>query len=253
MSCERYVPCLLRVILIGTFVTAPWFVSGSLAQPYDYHPLDIGSHWYYENQVGDWQSMTIVGEEEVLGTVTRVRRQELAAEIFENFWTRDESGNLFIHGARNLTYTFEVAYLPPVRMVDAPLYLGKNWITENIVLYDLEGNPLGDSLDYPLQVYFEGDIEVPAGQFYAYGVGQVIYPPILRNAQGERFDLLGRHLKEADPTEREQATEWYVDGVGLAQHTYLVPPETWWRLQWWNQPTPAAPVTWGAIKALYRE
>jgi hypothetical protein len=252
MSHRRPQFCHSQILLTGVFIAIWWLGGDSAAQPFDYHPLELGSQWYYENAIGDWQSMVIVGDETILGSVTRVRRQEEAIQTFENFWTRDQSGNLFLHGARNLTFDFEMAYLPPIRMVDAPLYLGKYWVTEGVELYDLDGNPMGSSIDYALQVYFEGDITVPAGEFYAYGVGEVIDRLEFRNDKGERFDVLGRCLREADPPERDQATEWYADGIGLVQHTYVVPPEAWWQLQWWEQPTPALPMTWGAIKAGYR-
>ena len=62
--------------------------------------------WFYEGSQQTLHTISIVGEEEILGTLTRVRRQVEHDQIFENFWTTDENDHLYLHGARNLTHSF---------------------------------------------------------------------------------------------------------------------------------------------------
>jgi hypothetical protein len=237
---------------------SPWLAvvllsaAGSPSPGYDYHPLDVGHQWYY---VGDGplrELMTITGAEEILGADTRVRRQERDDQIFENFWSTDGEGNLHLHGGRNLTFPHEVAYVPPIRMVEAPLYLGNEWTTENVGLYDLQGHPYGYWFDAARQVYSEGTLLVPAGQFYAYGVGWADSIPVVRNQQGACFDLLGYHLAEPGSEDRAGAIEFYVDGLGLARQADQPGSQQWLDLKWWEIPVPAEGISWGAVKALFR-
>ena len=197
--------------------------------------------------------MTITGEEEILGALTRVRRQQMTTDLFENFWTADSAGNVYIHGARNLVDDFEVAYLPPILMVDAPLAYGKAWMTEGVMNYDLDGTPWGgDPYDYSLRVYFEGFVAVPAGDFYSYGVGYDAGPVLVRSAAGEFYDIFGRRLRAGEQLTEADITEWYSDGTGLAQQTTYAAGEHPLRLIWWNPTVFTEASSWGRIKHLFR-
>jgi len=238
------VPMLLLVLVVCP-------VSGA-AQ--DYFPLDIGNEWYYESDLAETQLMTIIGEEVILGTVTRVRRQEMEADLFENFWTRDSAGNLSLHGARSLMYDdFEVAYLPPIRMVDAPLELGKSWVTEGVLPHDLDGTPWdGEPFDYPLTVYSEGFVSVPAGEFYSYGVGFDTGPLLLQSPSGDAFDVFGRHIAVEEILTEVNTTDWYCDGIGLVQHTTYAAGQHALQLHWWSTPVSTESSSWGRVKRLFR-
>jgi|GEM_PF-1757632 len=218
-----------------------------------YMPLGVGNQWYYENDLAETQLMTIIGEATVLGIVTRVRRQEMPTDLFENYWTRDGSGHLYLHGARNLLDDFEVAYHPPIRMVDAPLEEGKTWVTEGIRLYDLDGTPWGeDPFDYPLRVYFEGEVSVPAGLFYAYGIAWDQGPAVLQLASFTGHDLFGCRVLAGDRPLDGDITDWYSDGVGLVKHTTWAGGQHAFDLHWWSIPVSTEPCSWGRIKSLYR-
>jgi hypothetical protein len=218
----------------------------------NYHPLDIGWQWEYESSAVGHQTMTITGELSVLGTTTRIRRQVEGDQTFENFWTSDDRGNLYIHGARNLTVPFEAAYLPPIQMVSAPLVLNSTWTTRDIRIFYLDGTSWGgDPFDYPLRVYSAGTMDVPAGEFFAYGVGYDIGPPPVLATGREEFDILGRWLGESAPR-ADNSTDWYAVNVGLVQQGPYANPEDEFRLlSYQGPPVPVLPVTWGSIKARF--
>lgn len=236
------------------FVLLALAVSPGAAVGQDYLPLTTGNQWYYESDLGETQLMTIIGDETILGVPTRVRRQDMTSDLFENFWTRGPDGSLFLHGARNLLDQLEWAYCPPLEMADAPLYLGKAWVTHDVQTYYLDGTPMdGDPFNYPCRVDFAGNVEPPAGTFYAYGVGFDPDSLAVRAPDGGVFDLFGRRLTGAAPRTDIDITDWYCDNVGIVLQTIYAEEQHPLQLMWWNQPTPAASISWGRIKAAYRE
>lgn len=240
LLCKRLAIALGAIVLPGVV----------LAQ--NYHPLNIGFRWEYYSTAEGHQVMTISGELVVLGTTTRIRYQAEEIQLYENYWTSDAAGNLFLHGARNFTFPMDVAYLPPIQMVSAPLFAGKTWITYDIQLYSLDGIPWGDEpFDYPVRVYNEGYMQVPAGEFYAYGVGYDINPALIIRTANGAFDVFGRHLEEV-VTGSDNSSEWYSVDVGLVQFGPYADPENDFRLlAYYPPPTPVLSTTWGAIKALF--
>lgn len=219
------------------------------ATAYEYHPLGLGTQWIYDNPQGGLHYMTITGEREVLGVSAVIRHQDEDTQTFENYWTTDVFGNLFLHGAFNYD-GFGIAYLPPIKMVDAPLAGGKSWVTENIHTYYLDGTPWGtEPFNYPLQVYSEGVVTVPAGDFYAYGVGTYYEPPVIISRDGKSYNLLGRHIEHEDLLIEGNVTEWYTDGIGLPQWGYLLNAQ--YQLREYGSPTATMNTTWGRIRASY--
>ena len=196
--------------------------------------------------------MMITGEATILGEVTRVRREDTGTDLFENYWTKEEAGHLYLHGFYNLFADFGLAYQPPIRMVDSPLELGMTWVTEGVESFNLDGTPSGfDPFDYSLMVDFEGEITVPAGVFYAYGVGFDDSFPLLRGPDGRYFDIFGHNLGERPRKGRTDITEWYTDGVGLTRRTHYGGEQHTLDLQWWNPPVPVRESSWGRVKATF--
>jgi hypothetical protein len=238
----------LLVLLAGTTIGLAGLLAPCAA--YEYQPLESGWQWIYDNPSGGIQTMSITGEREVLGVTTKVRLQVEDTQTYENYWTRDAAGGLFLHGAYNYD-GFGIAYAPPIQMVNAPLFLGKTWITVNIYTYGLDGNPDGGPpFDYPLRVYFEGAVTVPAGEFYAYGVGYDIGPRVIFSRGGKTYDLLGRSVTAGDLPRTDNTTDWYTDGVGEVMFGYVYGDI--YRLRSFDTPVPTQATTWGRVRALYR-
>lgn len=241
---------LMRSILVLTGIGIG--LAGVLAPcaAYDYQPLEIGWQWIYDNPNGGLHTMSITGERTVLGVTTRIRHQVEDSQTYENYWTEDAAGNLFLHGAFNYD-GFEAAYSPPIQMVNAPLSFGKTWVTEDIYMYDLDGTPWGgEPMDYPLRVYFEGVVTVPAGEFTTYGVGFDIGPRVLLARGGKTYDIFGRAVSAGDPPRDDNTTDWYTDGVGEVMFGYVYGDI--YRLQSFDSPVPTRATTWGRVRGLYR-
>jgi len=238
------------IVAIGIFLLA--LVGRSVAFSYEYHPLAVGSHWEYYSTLHGAQSSSIVGEEVVLGVITRVRRQVQPDQVWENFWSSDSAGNLYLHGGRNFTYPVEVAYAPPIKMVAAPLLLGKVWVTPGVRFCDLDGTPWeGDSFDFAFQVYTEGRLTVPAGEFYAYGVGPDTGPGLMFTTRQGTFDMFLQWVGDSQLT-AGNATEWYADGVGVVQQCNDTNTEyAFHLLSYWLPPVSTQPTTWGRLKAMF--
>ena len=237
-------PCLALAAIAG--------FPPSAAEAWNYHPLVIGNSWGYENDLGETQEMEIVGEFTVLGVTTRVRRQVEQDQTYSNYWTRDASGNLFLHGARNDGYDWHVAYDPPLKMVEAPLFLGKSWVVEDFEVIDIEGfRTLALEPEMGLSVYFEGNVSTPAGSFYSYGLGWYPQPPADgRGILGGAFSLLGRKL-DGDGGPRIDILDWYCENLGLSQQTDYAGGEHPLQLLFFIGETPILPSSWTEIKALY--
>jgi hypothetical protein len=246
----------VRVDLVRSLIAAGSgcllaLIAAPAVPAYDFHPLEVGSHWqYYSTYSGD-ESMTIVAEQLVLGVTTRVRREVFPDEVVENFWSQDSSGTVFLHGAVNFSEPFAVAYLPPIKMVSPPLYVGRTWMTPAVRCYDLDGTPWeSEPFDYPLRVYTEGLLTVPAGDFYSYGVGYDIGAELVLTTRQGTFDIFGRRLG-GDQLTADNATHWYCDGVGVVQSCYFVDRQYASRLVSYQLPTVSTtPTTWGRVKAI---
>ena len=228
----------------------------SPASSINYHPLDLGTEWHYENEVGQSRSAVIEGTFEVLGVLTVLRHEEIAesdtlADVFENFWTSDVDGNLYLHGAVNLMHDFEAAYIPPIQFIDSPLELEKTWTTEDVQWCHLDGTGCSDSTDFTWRVYTEGMVSVPAGDFYSFGVGQFIPYEMLRSPSGLEFDVTGRFAGRFGQSGLGSPSAWYSQGVGVVQQSPYTWPEYMMKLVDWL-PSSVSPATWGRVKALYR-
>lgn len=242
-----------RSALALAFVTV--FLAGQSASSEvpRYFPVELGWTWDYAHDVMGTEVNQITGTRLVRGRVTQIqRRQQIGTQypqVVENYWSVDEEGDVFLHGGQNFTFPIVIAYEPPIRLVDAPLSIGKSW--ESPFTYcnslDLDGTCQGP-YPYPLVVVFEGNITVPAGTFYTYGVGYDDQPPSISVA-GNNFDIFARYRGEASSEGAlvAEASDWYCDGVGLVQFDAF-------KMTGWSPPgtTATDESSWGSIKRLFR-
>lgn len=240
----------------SSLVSAALLVAAcaALAQgPPEYLPLETGNHWSYQSDLDTTEEMTITGEFSVLGVVTRVRLEDLVTDMFENYWTTDDSGSLFLHGAHNLMYGFQVAYQPPIRMIDAPLSQGKAWVTSGVRLYSLDGTPWGsDASDFALVVDFVGNVDVPAGSYPAFGIGFNPQTLTLVDKNGAEYDVFGRRVQGRVDKSDVDITEWYAAGVGIVQKTRYSGEQHPLQLTSFGLPSALRVTSWGSLKAEYR-
>lgn len=235
--------------LLGLLALLTSVSTNSVA--YNYQPLGMGSQWTYEGPGGGIHVMTIMGERTVLGVVTRIRHQAEDGQTYENYWTSDDDDHLYLHGAYNYEADLGWAFEPPIKYVDAPLFAGKTWITEDIYMYGLDGTPWGgEPFDYPVRVYSEGLIEVPAGEFYSYGLGYDIGAEVVVSRDGRSYTLLGRALEIVPKIPDDNTTNWFCDGVGEPKFGYIYGEQH--LLLSYDLPVSVVTTTWGRVRALFR-
>jgi hypothetical protein len=199
--------------------------------------------------------MRILGFQTVIGVPCRIREQVVTGadpQTFRNFWTTNDEGDLFLHGAMNLSFPIAFAYVPPVQVLDSPLGLGRSWSTTVVVYFNLEGTgePEGP-FDFGYEVLSEGTVVVPAGSFYAYGVGPILGQPTVWVANMGAFALDGAFLGgNYGGQTLGEIENWYCDGLGIPKMSVSGEFE----LISWEEPPPTGVEgqSWGQIKSLYR-
>ncbi|MBD3221068.1 hypothetical protein GF314_07465 [bacterium] len=216
----------------GILVLAAVTILAQPAATQNYFPLETDLTWTYtDGGTGELVS-TSLGPADLGGlTVFELRHVETGsnAQEYHNYWTRDDGGDTWLHGAWNAD-GFAAIYDPPILYIDTPLALGNTWTTEfgwNGSLYEVT-----------YQVLEEGETTVPLGVLYAYGIGAV-EPPALR--EDRTHDVMGRRL---DSGSRE-ASRWYTEDIGEIRGS------DGYELVTYSGSTATETASWSGIKALF--
>ncbi len=213
-----------------------------------YMPLATGMTWDYTSPSAGPHNMMMCGTRVVHGVVTSVRHQSEAAQVYENYWSDDADGTLYLHGAWNVTHDFKAVYVPPIVFLQPPLAVGRTWANPHIQVEDFEGNPAGDPFSYPMAVFEDVVLTVPAGSFHCYGVG-FDAGGFTARAGTMTFTATGRRIDAGTtPASVGSATDWFSEGVGEVR---FAGGADVYDLVGWGAPTDTRPATWGAIKALF--
>ena len=228
----------LLFALVSALAAAP-----PAARAQSYQPLQVGNQWVYSYLPGGSETKTVTGTVRVFGREAFVIRYgpSLDNEGLENYWSTSPDDDVLLHGFnRTLDPGWNFIYDPPVVMLDAPPALGGTW-TQTVTWYTVSGPDTIPAGTFPLTyaVLEAGDLTVPAGTFYAFGIGT---PPEI----GARFASAGAFTVTGDRiTTLAVATDWWAEGVGLVRTGDYV-------LEAFGGPTGADAITWGGLKALYR-
>jgi len=226
---------LLSLLLIGAGLLTP---KSTLAQNHQYFPLVLDSVWEYSITEGT-STVGITGTATINGLETYVRLSILTgphAQTVINYWSLNEEGDVFLHGASNAD-GFSVTYDPPILWLDPPLSVGQSWIVETMADNQF--------LSFTTGIIWEGEVTVPAGLFHTYGRailgGQVL---LFADRYGSH-DLLGFRV---DPQrQRDDVSEWYNNGTGMIKDQYANH-----QLVDYMIPVGVEVSSWSELKALYR-
>jgi hypothetical protein len=213
-----------------------------------YLPLTAGTTWVYQGTAGAHETQTVTGITTLLGHDYAVITYSNSTSNtgLENYWSTNAEGDVFLAGFNRALDNFGVVYDPPLLYVDAPLALGKTW-SSSTTPYFLPGMTPQGPFTLGRAVYEETGLDVPAGHFATFGIGQyLVTGPALRLpaiAAGQ----LALDGTLVSPT--GAANEWFAAGVGQVQ--YVVDDR--YQLVSLGIPTPVAASTWGRVKAAYRQ
>lgn len=211
------------------------------AQADQYLPLCVGNWWEYlgsylgEHEIQRVERTEIVSGQEVYCIVYR---ESTHNEGLTQYWTAPSDGTVNLWGWV-LSDGYGILYDPPIKMIEAPLWLGKIW-EQSCAVYNLPGMTLIGVFDFDCKVYEEFDLAVPAGGFHVYGVGfteGLTRPYASRDIAGQWIGV-GKH---------SEAYSWWSDQVGIVQYS----TSDMYQLVGFPGPTPVSQTSWGHVKALY--
>jgi len=201
-------------------------------------PMHIGNEWDYVDTGGAHEVVTFTRTMTLAGREVFVLTYGPSVDNtgLENYWCAGPDGDVLLSGFFRSDDGFGWLYDPPIPLVDAPLSLGKTWshatrVTLLPTMEDLGINVFG------FQVYTAGLLSVPAGIYFAYGIGYS--PPTLVVESARDLDATGR--RSSGPS----VSDWWTDGLGRPQYNSF-------QLSAFSFPTPTRGATWGKVKALYR-
>ena len=208
----------------------------------DYLPLDPGNFWSYRNDAGLEELRIVVDQVPIFdgnpyAVVYTVSPQN---QGLVNYWSTEPDGDVMLWGFYRGSWGY--LYDPPIRMLDAPLNVGKSWATDTQV-YILPDTIPDQLFVAEFTAYENPVLTVPAGEFPTFGIGPA--DPAAKAAIRGRYTLWGTVITDKETN----ANSWYSLGVGEVQYdTGRV-----YRLETYtDHPVSVETATWGAVKALYR-
>jgi hypothetical protein len=222
------------IILIAALMVA---LAGSVAAQPNWQPLAIGWTWSYENGT-NLQSSVVQGSTNVRGRAVReIRHEQVGVDVYRNYWSRDAAGNVYLHGFINDTVGLARSYEPPVLWLPGELEVDASWLTAVDIHVGLEGDDLDSKVILAFRVTDHRVLDLPAGQFDAWGVSEDASLGMAETA----FTITGRRREAGKAVSQAR---WYSHGFGLVK-------DWGWELTDYT-PVAAARATWGDVKALYR-
>jgi len=201
----------------------------------NYLPLDLGNSWGYEAE-NLAETRTVTGDLEIFDRQFTVISYSPSSsnEGLTNFWTSDDAGNVHV-GGFYLTGDFGFAYDPPIQVVKGPLSVGASW-SQTVAVFSYPDLVAQGSLDIAYEVFEEGVLTVPYGEFFAFGIGRTDPGSFL-----DGYSLVG---ERRDDSEGGSAWDWWTDGLGQPQYR----ADGLYQLVITDVPTPIELRTWGSIK-----
>jgi hypothetical protein len=209
----------------------------------DYLPLATGNQWIYAGAEGARETLHVTGRVVLWGAEVWATRYENSTynEGLVDFWTVDSDGDVNLWGFA-LQDGSGILYKPSVKVLDAPLYAGKEW-SQIVMWYQLPDTTFGGWFNFTSRVDEEVDLVVPAGTFDSFGISHTIGSG-LSGSFPEGLKLTGRICG----TSGRESMDWWADEVGEVQYQ----SDELYQLYSYSQPTWTRSSTWGGIKALYR-
>ena len=222
--------CVLILILVGP-------ASGE-----DYQPLETGNFWSYVVGGGPLE-MRVVGQQ-----VPVFQGHPFPIEYtispgdqgLINYWTSEPDGGVLLWGF--FRHTWGYLYQPPIRVVDAPLFVGKTW-TSTVDLYALPDTTFVRTASFTYEVLENPELTVPAGTFATFGIS--LTSSDMNAFLEDSYTPWG----EFRTNKSSNVNRWYSPGVGVVQEMIS---DLYQLRTYTDHPVAVEASSWGGIKALYR-
>jgi hypothetical protein len=225
----------LLVLLYALLCSWPPSVRASVP----FWPIEPGWEWTYESEEGETAVVSVVGHRRVHDVHCVVLRMDLGSGGgLDYFVTEGPNGELYEHGWLEHQSGRSRSYDPPRRLV-----LGE--LTQEMIWSDLVEEYGGLTDEYPLAtveihawVLDVGQLQTPAGSFYAYAVMSQTSPGLAR----------ARPPLRSDPP--PIGPYWHAEKVGLVR--FLHEGVVYTLTEYHSPNSPVTRASWGEMKSRYR-
>ena len=240
------------LVTCAAFLLLGGLLAASNVSAADWLPLKLGNEWTYVDDGDQPHTESFIETGFVRGRRVFVREYIGGPDDgLYNFWLKDAEGGVLLAGYYKPIYPFGLVYEPPVKIIPGVPAVGMQYTT-HVYAWSVPDNAPYAEFDLNMAVQSQVTLNVLAGSFTCFGVGQVA-PPLLNfaAAPGVTLGLDGRVIGDGGQmlgNAPDSATDWYADGVGLVQYNVGM----LFQLSGANLPTPTAHTSWGRLKQLYR-
>ena len=211
-------------------------------------PLEIGRRWIYE-VTGQSSRDTVVSTGLVVfdGEVVHELSYHGWDEGLFNYWSVDVEGAVLFHGFDRPGEHFAVHYVPALRMIAPPAFVGRTWI-DTVVARCLRAPCDGGQEPFtaPRRIVDLGTHTVPAGTFSAVAIETEIPQATATFSKASAYTVLGTRRSSAAAEVQSGRITWWVNGVGMVEDS------AGWILLQLDFVTATRRTTWSRVKGLYR-
>jgi len=224
-------------------------------------PLVVGARWEYVSPSGYAATVSMTGTRQVAGANVIVRSITLQSvfgvQDYENYWSCDAEGTIFLHGFTNYTLgEHAVAYVPPIPYLFADAHVGSSWSAPWIDYGNLDGT--GDPtsiMTIELRIPLSEFVSVPAGSYEALRLEyRGLDPAFVSRGEMKAFEIDGRYKAPIRVLAGQEtlADEWgtyaghYSSGIGEVRFD----PD--YELSAYDLPVPTLRASFGQLKARHR-
>lgn len=209
-----------------------------------YLPLATGNFWTYRLDYGPLETRVVGQPVEFHGRTTYPIEYVVspANEGLVNYWSLAPGGGVQLHGFTRPT--LGVWYEPPLLWVEGELAVGQTW-TQQSDFYIMPSGAWYGRWEFGTEVLAEERLTVPAGDFLSFGLRNFANGPP-KAMFGGAYDLSG----QVAAGKSDLVEYWVSRDVGIVQEQV----DGTYRLEgYFGPPVAVSSLSWGAVKALFRD
>lgn len=209
-----------------------------------YMPLASGNYWTYRLDNGLSETRVVGAPVEFHGRTTFPIEYVVSSanQGLVNYWSLAPGGGVQLHGFTRPT--LGVWYEPPLLWVKGELAVGQTW-TQQSDFYIAPSGAWYGRWEFGAEVLAEESLTVPVGDFLCFGLRSFANGPPKAMFDGA-YDLGG----QVAGGKNDSVEYWVSRDVGIVQEQV----DGTYRLEgYFGPPVAVSSLSWGAVKALFRD
>ena len=213
-----------------------------------YLPLATGNFWNYRLDNGMLEMRVVGLPVDFHGHTVQPIEYVISPsnQGLVNYWSLAPGGGALLHGfTRGIMGAW---YEPPLLWVEGELTVGQTW-SEQSNFYILPSGAWYGLWDFGTEVLAEESITVPAGDFVCFGLRNFADGPPKAMFSGT-YDLCGQVAAGKSDLKNDLVEHWVSRDVGIVQDQV---DGTYRLAGYFGPPVTVSSMSWGAVKALFRD